>query len=303
MRDGGPRGHPRTPGREGRDRLRPAQPVVDPTRSAPASRRRTATGTAMPERVELHIVAFEGLLVPARGDRRDRAVPTTRSSSSTTTSTSPCAPDAPATASGPSATPCSCGSSTSTSSTPSTRWKGFYMYRNLFACTSATAPTRWCARSPTRSPRRSSRMSPIRGGRAEASNVIRAIRSARGMRSIPGSDPPARRLAGHDRSGDLTLSKPDLVVVGSGFFGLTIAERCASELGLASSSSSGAPTSAATPTARSTPRPGSRCTCTARTSSTPPTSACGSTSTASRRSPATSTGSSRGTRGRSTPSR
>jgi UDP-galactopyranose mutase len=28
------------------------------------------------------------------------------------------------------------------------------------------------------------------------------------------------------------LSKPDLVVVGSGFFGLTIAERCASELGL-----------------------------------------------------------------------
>jgi UDP-galactopyranose mutase len=30
----------------------------------------------------------------------------------------------------------------------------------------------------------------------------------------------------------LTLSKPDLVVVGSGFFGLTIAERCANELGL-----------------------------------------------------------------------
>jgi len=28
------------------------------------------------------------------------------------------------------------------------------------------------------------------------------------------------------------LSKPDLVVVGSGFFGLTIAERCANELGL-----------------------------------------------------------------------
>ena len=28
------------------------------------------------------------------------------------------------------------------------------------------------------------------------------------------------------------MSKPDLVVVGSGFFGLTIAERCANELGL-----------------------------------------------------------------------
>ncbi|HEY2879950.1 NAD(P)-binding protein, partial [Nocardioides sp.] len=30
----------------------------------------------------------------------------------------------------------------------------------------------------------------------------------------------------------MTLSQPDLVVVGSGFFGLTIAERCANELGL-----------------------------------------------------------------------
>ena len=28
------------------------------------------------------------------------------------------------------------------------------------------------------------------------------------------------------------MSNPDLVVVGSGFFGLTIAERCATELGL-----------------------------------------------------------------------
>ena len=28
------------------------------------------------------------------------------------------------------------------------------------------------------------------------------------------------------------MSQPDLVVVGSGFFGLTIAERCANELGL-----------------------------------------------------------------------
>ena len=35
-------------------------------------------------------------------------------------------------------------------------------------------------------------LSPLRGGRAEAGNVIRAIRSARGMRSIPGSTPAPR---------------------------------------------------------------------------------------------------------------
>ncbi len=35
-----------------------------------------------------------------------------------------------------------------------------------------------------------------------------------------------------DQSAEPDASDPDLVVVGSGFFGLTIAERCASELGL-----------------------------------------------------------------------
>ena len=35
-------------------------------------------------------------------------------------------------------------------------------------------------------------LSPVRGGRAEAGNVLRAMRDARGMRSIPGSGPPAR---------------------------------------------------------------------------------------------------------------
>ena len=84
----------------------------------------------------------------------------------------------------------------------------------------------------------------------------------------------------------------DLVVVGSGFFGLTVAERCCDRARAARSwSSTAATTSAATRTARRSPRPASRCTGTARTCSTPPTSACGSTSTASRRSPATSTGS------------
>jgi rhamnopyranosyl-N-acetylglucosaminyl-diphospho-decaprenol beta-1,3/1,4-galactofuranosyltransferase len=35
-------------------------------------------------------------------------------------------------------------------------------------------------------------ISPIRGGRAEVSNVTRAVRDARGMRSIPGSGTPPR---------------------------------------------------------------------------------------------------------------
>ncbi len=61
-----------------------------------------------------------------------------------------------------------------------------------------------------------------------------------------------------------------------------------------------APTSAATPTATRSRRPASRCTSTAPTCSTPPTSGCGSTSTGSPPSPATSTGSSRSTRARST---
>ena len=60
----------------------------------------------------------------------------------------------------------------------------------------------------------------------------------------------------------------DLLVVGSGFFGLTIAERAASARPQGDRSSTAATTSAATPTARTSPRRASRCTATARTSST-----------------------------------
>jgi rhamnopyranosyl-N-acetylglucosaminyl-diphospho-decaprenol beta-1,3/1,4-galactofuranosyltransferase len=35
-------------------------------------------------------------------------------------------------------------------------------------------------------------LSPVRGGRAEASNVIRAIRAAQGMRTIRGKGTPSR---------------------------------------------------------------------------------------------------------------
>ena len=61
----------------------------------------------------------------------------------------------------------------------------------------------------------------------------------------------------------------DLIVVGSGFFGLTVAERVATQLASACWCSTAATTSAATPTPSPSPRPASRCTATARTCSTP----------------------------------
>ena len=74
--------------------------------------------------------------------------------------------------------------------------------------------------------------------------MVRALRVARGMRtSAPGPSgagaPPGRRLAAAPTvrrpprvRARIRPAPPDLVVVGSGFFGLTIAERCANELGL-----------------------------------------------------------------------
>src|SRR6187455_2051494 len=49
---------------------------------------------------------------------------------------------------------------------------------------------------------------------------------------MPASDRPADRLSRCFPDQELCVDNPDLVVVGSGFFGLTIAERCATELGL-----------------------------------------------------------------------
>ena len=108
------------------------------------------------------------------------------------------------------------------------------------SCTSATARTRWSGSSRTLITLAVVLLSPLRGGRAEARNVIRAIRGARGMRGRPtvaesGRTDPLARLDGAARpvrrQESPRVRQPDLVVVGSGFFGLTIAERCASELG------------------------------------------------------------------------
>jgi rhamnopyranosyl-N-acetylglucosaminyl-diphospho-decaprenol beta-1,3/1,4-galactofuranosyltransferase len=71
-------------------------------------------------------------------------------------------------------------------------WKGYYMYRNLFAVHFRYGSNALVRAKPYAIAAAVVVLSPVRGGKAEASNVIRAIRSARGMRSIPGSTPLSR---------------------------------------------------------------------------------------------------------------
>ena len=71
-------------------------------------------------------------------------------------------------------------------------WKGFYMYRNLFVVHFRYGANALVRAKPYAIAVAVVAVSPVRGGRAEARNVIRAIRSARGMRSIPGSAPAPR---------------------------------------------------------------------------------------------------------------
>ena len=62
-------------------------------------------------------------------------------------------------------------------------WKGFYMYRNLFAVLFRYGENRLVRSKPWLIAAAVVVLSPVRGGRSEAANVIRAIRAARGMRS------------------------------------------------------------------------------------------------------------------------
>ena len=65
-------------------------------------------------------------------------------------------------------------------------WKGFYMYRNLFVVHFRYGENVLVRLKPWLIAAVVVVLSPVRGGRAEAGNVIRAIRSARGMRTPPG---------------------------------------------------------------------------------------------------------------------
>lgn len=66
-------------------------------------------------------------------------------------------------------------------------WKGFYMFRNLFVVHFRYGENALVRAKPWLIAGAVVVLSPLRGGRAEAGNVIRAIRSARGMRQVPPS--------------------------------------------------------------------------------------------------------------------
>ena len=66
-------------------------------------------------------------------------------------------------------------------------WKGFYMYRNLFVVHLRHGENPLVRLKPWLITLAVVLLSPVRGGRAEARNVIRAMASARGMRRV--SDP------------------------------------------------------------------------------------------------------------------
>jgi GT2 family glycosyltransferase len=60
-------------------------------------------------------------------------------------------------------------------------WKGYYMYRNLFVVHFRHGENAWVRAKPYAIAAGVVALSPARGGRAEAGNVIRAIRDARSM--------------------------------------------------------------------------------------------------------------------------
>jgi rhamnopyranosyl-N-acetylglucosaminyl-diphospho-decaprenol beta-1,3/1,4-galactofuranosyltransferase len=65
-------------------------------------------------------------------------------------------------------------------------WKGYYMYRNLFAVHFRYGANPLVRAKPYAIAAAVTVLSPIRGGRAEARNVLRGVRDARPMRAIPG---------------------------------------------------------------------------------------------------------------------
>jgi len=68
-------------------------------------------------------------------------------------------------------------------------WKGYYMYRNLFAVHFRYGENLLVRLKPWLIALVVVLLSPLRGGRAEARNVTRALRDARGMKALPA--PPA----------------------------------------------------------------------------------------------------------------
>ena len=68
-------------------------------------------------------------------------------------------------------------------------WKGFYMYRNLFVVHLRYGENVLVRLKPWLITAAVVLLSPLRGGKHEAVNVIKALRAARGMRTLPNSTP------------------------------------------------------------------------------------------------------------------
>ena len=66
-------------------------------------------------------------------------------------------------------------------------WKGYYMYRNLFVVHFRYGENALVRAKPYLIAIAVTLLSPLRGGRKEAGNVLRALRSARSMRQVPGA--------------------------------------------------------------------------------------------------------------------
>lgn len=64
-------------------------------------------------------------------------------------------------------------------------WKGFYMFRNLFVVHFRYGENVLVRLKPYLVALAVVALSPVRGGRAEAANVVRALRGARGLRHVP----------------------------------------------------------------------------------------------------------------------
>jgi GT2 family glycosyltransferase len=64
-------------------------------------------------------------------------------------------------------------------------WKGYYMYRNLFAVHFRYGTNALVRAKPYAIAAAVTALSPLRGGRSEAGNVLRAVRDARSMRGVP----------------------------------------------------------------------------------------------------------------------
>jgi GT2 family glycosyltransferase len=71
-------------------------------------------------------------------------------------------------------------------------WKGYYMYRNLFVVHFRHGENALVRAKPYAIAAAVTALSPLRGGRAEARNVLRAIRDARRMRTESGRARPRR---------------------------------------------------------------------------------------------------------------